>query len=91
MGTFLRIVGVVVMCLGVALAVFAILGARGWLQSLGQSSPMPEEMPSFTPFSMLAWAGGFGGILGGFGMVVGGASLFCLGTIYNEVKSLRGR
>jgi|UniRef100_A0A7V3YH37 hypothetical protein len=91
MGTFLRIVGIVVMCLGVVLAVFTVIGVRGWIGFLTQS--VPSEEPSFAPppFSDLVWAGGFGGVLGGFGLFVGGASLFCLGTIYNEVRSLRGR
>uniref|UniRef100_A0A7V4TWC4 Uncharacterized protein n=1 Tax=Candidatus Caldatribacterium saccharofermentans TaxID=1454753 RepID=A0A7V4TWC4_9BACT len=90
MGTFLRIVGIVVMCLGVVLAVFTVIGVRGWMGFLAQSTP--PGGPSFVPpFSDLVWAGGFGGVLGGFGLFVGGASLFCLGTIYNEVRSLRGR
>ncbi|MGQ9622735.1 MAG: hypothetical protein ACUVTO_04730 [Candidatus Caldatribacteriaceae bacterium] len=90
MGTFLRVVGIIVMCVGVVFAVFAVFGVRGWMHFLGQSSLVPEETPSFGPLSGFVWAGGLGGILGGFGMVVGGAALFCLGTIYNEVKSLRG-
>lgn len=75
MGTFLRIVGIVVMCLGVVLAVFTVIGVRGWIGFLTQS--VPSEEPSFAPppFSDLVWAGGFGGVLGGFGLFVGGAPL----------------
>lgn len=82
MGTFLRIVGVVAMCLGIAFAAFVLLGMWNWMGALHQST---------APFPGILWSGSFGGVLGGFGIFVGGASLFCLGTIYNDVKSLRGR
>lgn len=88
MGTFLRIVGIIAMCFGVAFAILVLSGIGSWMGALNQST-MPNE--PFMPFSGMLWAGGFGGILGGFGIFVGGASLFCLGTIYNEVKSLRSR
>lgn len=88
MGTFLRIVGVVAMCIGVAFAVLTLLGLWNWMGMMHQSMEPYESLP---PFSGLLWAGGFGGVLGGFGIFVGGVSLFCLGTIYNDVRSLRGR
>lgn len=88
MGTFLRVVGIVAMIFGVAFAVLVLSGAWGWMGAMNQST-MPGE--SLVPFAHLVWAQGLGGVLGGFGIFVGGASLFCLGTIYNEVKLLRGR
>ncbi len=88
MGTFLRIVGIVAMGFGVVFAVLVLSGMWGWMRVADQSA-LPDE--SFMPFVHFLWAQGFGGVLGGFGIFVGGASLFCLGTIYNEVRLLRGR
>ncbi|MCX7730881.1 MAG: hypothetical protein N2205_06665 [Candidatus Caldatribacterium sp.] len=82
MGTFLRVVGIVAMCFGIAFAALVLLGMWNWMEALNQST---------TPFPGVLWTGSFGGVLGGFGIFVGGASLFCLGTIYNDVKALRGR
>ncbi len=96
MGTFLRIVGIIVMIFGIAVAVFSILGLGSFIQFFQSSSSefAPFEGEEFPPMQEMRpwmWMGGaVGAALAGFGTFVGGAALFCLGSIYNEVRKLRG-
>ncbi|HXL02334.1 MAG TPA: hypothetical protein PK016_04350 [Candidatus Atribacteria bacterium] len=99
MGTFLKVVGIAFFCLGIVAIIFSLVGMSTQKSSPSYSLPPPgeefypfpeEEFFSSTSdfFSKLA---GIGGILGGFGVLVGGAALFCLGSIYNDVRSLKNR
>ncbi len=94
MGTFLRIVGIIVMIFGIAVAVFSVLGLGSFMQFFQSSSSefTPFEGEEFPPMQeMRPWMGGaVGAALAGFGVFVGGAALFCLGSIYNEVRKMRG-
>ena len=98
MGTFLKVVGVVFLCLGIVAIIFSLIGMSTQKSSSYSLPPPGEEFYPFPEeeffsstsdfFSKLA---GIGGILGGFGVLVGGAALFCLGSIYNDVRSLKNR
>lgn len=95
MGTFLRIVGVIVLIFGVLFIVLSVVGMGNifGLRRIGQPytlpSPGEENFPSMPFWGGLAWLGGVGGILGGFGIMVCGVTLFCIGSIYNDVKNLQ--
>ncbi|MEN3186499.1 MAG: hypothetical protein ABDK94_03740 [Atribacterota bacterium] len=98
MGTFLKVVGIIVLVFGAIFIVLSVIGMGSFLEMLTSSYPLPspgEENFPMTPappiMGGLAWMGGIGGILGGFGIVVLGVSLFCIGAIYNDVKALKGR
>jgi len=95
MGTFLKVVGIVVLVFGALFIVLSIIGMGSLFGTLSQPFTLPspgEEIPPSSPLiGGLAWMGGIGGILGGFGIVVLGVALFCIGSIYNDVRSLRGR
>ncbi len=99
MGTFLKVIGVAFFCLGIVAIIFSLIGMSKPKSPSYYSLPPPgedfypfpeEEFFSSTSdfFSKLA---GIGGILGGVGALVSGAALFCLGSIYNDVKSLKKR
>lgn len=98
MGTFLKVVGIIVLVFGVIFIVLSVIGMGSFLGMLTSSYPLPspgEEnfppMPTPPMMGGLAWMGGIGGIVAGFGIIVLGVALFCIGAIYNDVRVLRGR
>lgn len=96
MGTFLRVVGVIVLVFGALVVVLSVVGFGSFfsmpIQPFTLPAPGEENFPSSPPLvGGLAWMGGIGGILGGFGTIVLGVALFCIGSIYNDVRALRER
>ncbi|MGQ9473860.1 MAG: hypothetical protein ACUVQZ_08605 [Candidatus Caldatribacteriaceae bacterium] len=95
MGTFLKVVGIIVLIFGILFIILlvvgmgSIFGLRSLTQPYTLPSPGEENFPP-TPFvGGLSWLGGIGSIVGGFGIIVCGVVLFCIGSIYNDVKNLR--
>jgi len=88
MGTFLKVVGIIVVVLGVVVVVASLLGVGSWFSFTRAYPMLPEEAPPnyWQGFWLL---GGIGGVFAGLGVLIAGVALFCLGSIYNDVKSLK--
>ncbi|MGB9553634.1 MAG: hypothetical protein ACPL7L_04600 [bacterium] len=95
MGTFLKVVGIIVLVFGALFIVLSVVGMGSLFGGLYRSFPMPspgeENFPGGPLLGGLAWMSGIGGIVGGFAIIVLGITLFCIGSIYNDVRFLRGR
>jgi len=90
MGTFLKIIGIIVFVFGIIVIVFTLFGMSRFLSFL--SSPnMPSESTPFMPGMNWTIAGDIGGAIGGLVILVGGAALYCLGAIYNNIMDMKSR
>ena len=90
MGTFLKIVGIIVLIFGIIVIVFSLFGLGRFLGFLG-TQEMTGESNTMMPWMNWTLAGNIGGAVGGVIFIIGGAALYCLGTIYNNVKEIKAR
>ncbi len=90
MGTFLKVIGIIVVVFGILVVVFSLFGAGRFLNFMTSPGTTEESAPMM-PWTGMALAGGIGGALGGLGILIGGVALYCLGTIYNDIKDIKAR
>ncbi|MEI6158007.1 MAG: hypothetical protein WCP87_06560, partial [Atribacterota bacterium] len=87
MGTFLRVIGIIVIIIGIAVMVFSFIGTGGLLnfmnKNMGTSFAPGTDQNVTIPWVGMALAGA-GGAIGGFAILIGGVVLLALGTIYND-------
>ena len=90
MGTFLKVIGIIVLIFGVIVIVFSLFGFGRFLNFM--STPgVTDESTTMMPWTGMAMAGGIGGAIGGLAIIISGVALYCLGTIYNDIKNIKAR
>lgn len=91
MGTFLKVAGILVLIAGIVMIFLSVAGM--WWLGYWTSPPgaQEEEQMLPLPWGMVALAERLGAVAGGVLVFLAGAALFCVGSIYNDIKELKSR